>query len=63
MIEVSNTIKQEIEKEFNEEKNYHAILAKTKEKTMKKALIKQKLIGAGLFLIFLLGFVIAAALL
>ena len=37
MIEVSNTIKQEIEKEFNEEKNYHAILAKTKEKTMKKA--------------------------
>lgn len=37
MIEVSNTIKQEIEKEFNEEKNYYAILAKTKEKTMKKA--------------------------
>ena len=30
---------------------------------MKKALIKQKLIGAGLLLLFLLGFVIAAALL
>ena len=29
---------------------------------MKKALIKQKLIGTGLFLFFLLGLVIAAAL-
>lgn len=37
MIAVFNTLKQEIEKEFDEEKNYRDILAKTKEKTMKKA--------------------------
>ncbi len=32
-----NTLKQEMEKEFDKEKNYDAILAKTKAKTMKKA--------------------------